>query len=137
MSPLRVTCALIERDQKVLVAQRPEGKALAGKWEFPGGKIDDGESPETCLLREILEELGCEIEITSALSPVTHPYSKGTIELIPFRCRIKSGTPQALEHTAIQWMDPAHLSQLDLAEADQPILREYLKIRSTSYGIPA
>jgi 8-oxo-dGTP diphosphatase len=130
MSPLRVTCALIERDQKVLVAQRPEGKALAGKWEFPGGKLDETETPESCLAREILEELGCEIEITSALSPVLHSYPNGMIQLIPFRCEIKCGAPQALEHQAIQWMDPVLLSHLDLAEADRPILREYLEIRS-------
>lgn len=134
MSELRVTCALIERSERILVARRPEGKALAGKWEFPGGKIDPGESPESCLEREIEEELGCHIRIDSALTPSCHTYPNGTIELIPFRCSIVSGEPEALEHAEIKWMEPSRICEIDLADADTPILTEYLNLRHASNG---
>lgn len=134
MSVVQVTCALIERAGKVLVAQRAEGQALAGKWEFPGGKIDHGESAETCLQREIEEELGCLIRIQAALSPAVHDYPNGRIELIPFRCTLNSGDPKPLEHAAIAWLDPSVIPEIDLAEADRPILEEYLKILNCSHG---
>lgn len=127
MSAVKVTCALIEEQGKVLVAQRAVGKALAGKWEFPGGKIDSGESPERCLEREIREELGCEIQIGAPLTPVLHEYPGGRIELIPFRCSVSSGAPAALEHAAIAWEEPDALHDRDLAEADVPVLEEYLE----------
>jgi len=110
----------------MLVAQRAMGKALGGKWEFPGGKIAFGESPEACLRREIKEELGCQVRIESSLSPVSHAYQEGTIELIPFQCTLADGEPEALEHEKIIWMDPSAIRTLDLAQADIPILEEYL-----------
>ena len=128
MSAVPVTCALIEREGKLLLARRPEGKALAGKWEFPGGKVDPGESSESCLRREIEEELGCQVEVGAALSPVVHPYPGGSIELIPFRCTILSGEPQPLEHAEITWLEPRAVREMDLAEADEPILEEYLEL---------
>ena len=131
---VRVTCALIEQDGKVLVAQRPEGKALAGKWEFPGGKIDPGESAEACLEREIREELGCSIRLRQPLSPVIHAYPNGSIELVPFICVIATGEPQALEHAAIDWMEPAAIQGMDLAAADEPILVEYLQLLDDPHG---
>lgn len=130
MPTLRVTCALIEEDSRVLLAQRAPGKSQAGKWEFPGGKIHDGESPEACLVREIREELGCEIEVGEPLTPVEHAYPNGIISLIPFRCRIRSGHPHALEHSALAWTGAEHLTSYDLAEADKPIAREYLARRA-------
>lgn len=132
---LHVTCALIEKDRKVLVAQRPPNKALGGKWEFPGGKIESGETSEACLIREINEELGCEIRICSNLTPVTHDYSKFSIRLIPFICSVVSGTPKALEHDAIQWCEFPELLKIDLADADVPIALEFLSRRDhTKYG---
>ena len=129
--PLRVTCALIEEPSRVLLAQRAAGMALAGKWEFPGGKIDGAESPADCLQREIREELGCEIEVGAALTPVDHTYAGGrTLLLLPFRCRVVAGQPQALEHAAIAWVRPEELAGYDLAEADQPVVREYLALRA-------
>lgn len=132
MPPLRVTCALIERERKILVAQRPPGKALEGKWEFPGGKIDVGESSEDCLLREIREELGCEISIIASLSPVVHAYQNGSIELIPFHCAVQSGEPSAIEHSSIEWIDPVSLLEIDLADADRPIALEFLSLYTNS-----
>lgn len=124
---LRVTCALIEEQSRVLLAQRAAGMALAGKWEFPGGKIDGEESPEDCLKREIREELGCEIAVGAALTPVEHSYPEGRrLLLLPFRCRIVAGQPQALEHASLAWALPEGLAGYDLADADQPVVREYL-----------
>jgi 8-oxo-dGTP diphosphatase len=128
MADLRVTCALIEEDSRILLAQRASDKAQGGKWEFPGGKIDGGESPEACLRREIREELGCEIAVGDALTPVEHVYAWGRITLIPFRCRIQKGRPQALEHAAITWTVAARLPEFDLAEADRPVVQEYLAL---------
>ncbi|RFC47872.1 MAG: 8-oxo-dGTP diphosphatase [Verrucomicrobia bacterium] len=136
MSAIAVTCALIERDGKLLLARRPEGKSLAGKWEFPGGKVHPGESSEACLQREIEEELGCRIEVGPALSPVLHSYPGGTIELIPFRCTVLSGEPEALEHAEIRWIDPLCLREMDLAGADEPIAEEYLGILGLPSGAP-
>lgn len=134
MSAVQVSCAIIESAGKVLVAKRAAGKALAGMWEFPGGKIDPGESAKNCLRREIEEELGCLIEVGAALSPVFHAYSGGSIELIPFRCSLVSGTPQALEHEEITWLEPSAIREIDLAAADEPVLREYLELLDRFHG---
>lgn len=136
MSTIPVTCALIERDGELLLARRPEGKAMAGKWEFPGGKLNPGESNESCLRREIEEELGCQITVGTALSPVIHCYPGGSIQLIPFRCSLLSGEPQALEHAEIRWLDPRRLPEMDLAEADKPIAEEYRQILDRDHGTP-
>ena len=132
MPAIHVTCALIERGGRVLIAQRGPGKHLAGKWEFPGGKIDLDETPDACLRREILEELGCSVTIQTPLTPVTHSYPATTIHLLPFRCTLNSGEPTALEHRAIDWIEPQELLLVDLAEADRPIAREYLIISQTT-----
>ena len=81
---------------------------------------------EECLVREIREELGCEIRIEERLTPVTHPYPKGTIELIPFRCVVEEGEPWALEHAAIDWLDSSELPRLEFADADVPIVESYV-----------
>jgi 8-oxo-dGTP diphosphatase len=130
MRAIDVVCALIERDGRVLVARRPEGKALAGKWEFPGGKVESGEAPETALLREIREELGCEVRAVAALPARPHAYPEATIRLLPFRCRLAAGTPEAREHSALAWVAPAALATLDLAAADLPVLADYLAFLS-------
>ena len=134
MKTIQVTCALIERDGQVLLAKRPEGKPLAGKWEFPGGKLEAEESIEDCLIREIQEELSCLVQINSVLSPSTHRYESIAIELLPFICELAGSEPQAVEHSAIQWLDLAQLLEHDLAEADIPIAEEYLALRNATHG---
>lgn len=123
--PVPVVCALIIRDGRVLIAQRPANKHLALKWEFPGGKVEPGEEAAAALLREIREELGCEIEITAALQSVRHCYERGEIELMPFLCRLtaQSSDPQPHEHAALAWVRAADLGGYDLAEADLPVSR--------------
>ena len=123
---IRVVAGLIEDNVGHLLAcRRPEGKHLAGKWEFPGGKIERGESPSEALIRELEEELGVIVETGETLSPVVHDYGRGPIELIPLRCRITQGSPVAHEHSELRWCDPSELSALDLAAADLPILAEW------------
>jgi|SRR5882724_9530509 len=127
MKPIPVVCALIERDGLVLVAQRPANKHLPLKWEFPGGKVEPGETPESAIVREIKEELGCEIALTRALPTSIHAYGTVIIEMIPFVCRLAAGSPepQLHEHVALQWVNPEGLAALDLAAADLPAFASY------------
>jgi 8-oxo-dGTP diphosphatase len=105
---------------------RPPGKHLADKWEFPGGKVEPGESPEAALIRELREELDIDVEILRPLTPVIWDYGRGPIRLIPFICRIMNGEPEALDHAEVRWVAPGSLHELDWAEADGPILEEWL-----------
>lgn len=124
---LHVTCAIIERDGRVLTAKRSETMSMAHKWEFPGGKIRAGESREDCILREIMEELAMAVSIRGALTPCTHDYGNVTVTLYPFVCVIEEGTPVCREHSAIAWLFPEDLPSLDWAEADIPVVRAYLE----------
>jgi len=111
------------------MAQRPAHKHLGGKWEFPGGKIEPGETAEAALHRELQEELGATIEILRPLSPHTHAYATVTVQLIPFVVRLAAGggEPQTHEHAALRWVPAAELAALDLPEADLPIIADYLR----------
>lgn len=124
--PLDVVCAIIRReDGRILLAQRPPGKSLAGLWEFPGGKIDPGETPAQALHRELMEELGCRVTLLQSGPPVLHEYSWGFIRLFPFLCELTacSPPPHPHEHTALQWVFQKNISLPDLAPADVPVLR--------------
>ena len=122
--PIAVVAAVIERGGRVLVAQRPPHKHLALQWEFPGGKVEPGEEPAAALVREIKEELGCDIAVGRALPHCTHAYATKTIELIPFLCQLAPGSiePHPHEHAAVRWVTPAELRALDLAAADWPVV---------------
>lgn len=112
----------------MLAAQRSATMTLPLKWEFPGGKIEVGETAEECLIRELKEELGVSVFIGSALSPATHSYPDFTVTLYPFTCRLAGGTISMHEHHALKWVEPQRLQELDWAAADQPVLREYMVI---------
>ena len=127
MKIIPVTCALIVQNGKLLCAQRSENMALPLKWELPGGKIEPNESEEDCLRREILEELGLIIQVENRLDANLHEIQPGKqIQLIPFMCKIIGGTLQATEHKEIVWLDFTELLQLDWAEADVPIIKQFI-----------
>jgi 8-oxo-dGTP diphosphatase len=124
---LVVAAALVNDKNEVLVAQRPEGKRLAGRWEFPGGKVEADESPEEALVREIREELGIELQ-PEGIEPfwfLSHDYKKdyGFHLLMPvYLCRKWAGTPSAVEHAAITWKHPSRMHELDMIEADAELI---------------
>lgn len=124
---LHVSCAIIERDGLVLAAKRSSTMSMPLKWEFPGGKISPGETKEACLVREINEELGVIVLILTPLTSYTYHYPEVTVSLYPFICRIKSGVITLSEHSEVAWVDPGKLHCLDWAEADLPIVNDYVK----------
>jgi 8-oxo-dGTP diphosphatase len=123
--------ALIDADGRVLLAQRPEGKSMAGLWEFPGGKVEPGETPEHCLIRELREELGIETW-NSCLAPLTfasHSYADFHLLMPLFACRKWQGIPQPVENQVLKWVPPARLRDYPMPPADIPlipILRDWL-----------
>ena len=125
-----VACAIIVNDTKVLVTQRSRNMNLPLKWEFPGGKVANTESPQEAIKREIFEELQVIVDVRSALTPNSHAYDHHALTLIPFRCSIIEGMPQPLEHSNIVWVNEQTVQAYQFAEADIPILKEYLSIRA-------
>ena len=123
--------ALIDGEGRVLLAQRPEGKSMAGLWEFPGGKVEEGETPEAALIRELHEELGIETW-QSCLAPLcfaSHSYEKFHLLMPLFACRKWDGIPQSREGQALQWVRAKDLRDYPMPPADIPlipILRDWL-----------
>ena len=122
---IHVACAIIERDGLVLAAQRSAVMNLPLKWEFPGGKLETGESAEVCLQRELMEEMGVVIAVGRPMPLHTHSYETFTVTLYPFICTIETGSLTLHEHTAMTWLPPEELHTLDWAEADWPVLEAY------------
>ena len=121
---LVVACALIDPDGRVLIAQRPPQKAMAGLWEFPGGKIEPGESPESALIRELAEELGITVK-DACLAPFTfasHAYADFHLLMPLYVCRRWDGEPMAREHSALKWVRPRELTQYAMPPADLPLI---------------
>lgn len=123
--------ALVDTDGRVLLAQRPEGKSMAGLWEFPGGKVEPGETPENCLIRELHEELGIETW-DSCLAPLTfasHTYADFHLLMPLFVCRKWDGIPKPVENQVLKWVEPSKLRDYPMPPADIPlipILRDWL-----------
>jgi 8-oxo-dGTP diphosphatase len=119
-----VAVALVDGDGRVLVQQRPQGTAMAGLWEFPGGKIDPGEVPEAALIRELREELGIDVE-AACLAPATFasaPLGDRHLLLLLFACRKWVGQPQALHASALRWLRPIEMHGLAMPPADRPLI---------------
>ena len=117
---INVVAASIEKDGKIFCAQRPEGKSLGGYWEFPGGKLEEGESPEEALIREIHEELNSQIEIISFVNEASYDYDFGTVVMKTFHAKLVSGNLDLLEHQDSAWLEPSRLKTLDWAPVDRP-----------------
>ena len=128
---LVAAAALVDGDGRVLIAQRPEGKQLAGLWEFPGGKVEEGETPEAALIRELREELGIDTQ-ASCLAPLTfasHAYESFHLLMPLFACRRWQGTPRAQEGQQLAWVRARDLRDYPMPPADLPlvpILRDWL-----------
>jgi 8-oxo-dGTP diphosphatase len=121
---LVAACALVDTDGRVLLAQRPEGKQLAGLWEFPGGKVEPGETPEQCLIRELQEEIGIETEIP-CLAPLTfasHSYDDFHLLMPLFVCRRFRGIAQPREGQALKWVRPKQMRDYPMPPADAPLI---------------
>lgn len=127
---LVVACALIDADGRVLIAKRPEGKAMAGLWEFPGGKIELGETPEAALIRELHEELS--IDVTeSCLAPLTfasHRYETFNLLMPLYVCRRWNGRVNAREHAQIAWVRANRLRDYPMPEADLPLISHLIDL---------
>jgi 8-oxo-dGTP diphosphatase len=117
---IHVVGAVIVRDELVMCAQRGHDGNLPGLWEFPGGKIEHGESKRAALRREISEELGCTVEVGREVTTTSHTYEFGEVTLTTFYCHIVAGTPTLTEHVALLWLPPAELASLPWAPADIP-----------------
>ena len=121
---LVVAVALVDPDGRILLARRPEGKAMAGLWEFPGGKVESGESPEAALIRELHEELGIETW-KSCLAPLTfasHAYDDFHLLMPLYVCRRWEGIPQPRVHSALKWVKTEDINRFPMPAADLPLL---------------
>src|SRR5256884_7203036 len=114
--------ALYDRSGRVLIAQRPAGKPLAGRWEFPGGKVAAGESEHAALARELREELGIEMRTAKPFMRLTHAYPDREVELSLWVIERFTGTPRPLDRQRLKWVAPGRLAQEDLLEADRPFV---------------
>lgn len=121
---LVAACALIDADNRVLLCQRPEGKAMAGLWEFPGGKVEPGETPEAALIRELAEELGVTAK-APCLAPLTfasHAYETFHLLMPLYVCRRYEGIPHGREGQAIKWVRARDLRSYAMPPADEPLI---------------
>ena len=125
---LVVAAVIINESGEVLLAQRPHGKRLAGKWEFAGGKVEEGETPETALARELKEELGIMV-LPEDFEPfwfLSHPYPEFNFHLLMpvYICTKWQGVPKAIEHSALCWKKPSNMNELDMIEADAELVKK-------------
>jgi 8-oxo-dGTP diphosphatase len=117
-----VAAALFDGEGRVLIAERPAGKHMAGRWEFPGGKVAEGESESQALGRELNEELGIEVIASRPLMRLAHRYPDRLVELSMWRVEQYRGTARALDGQRLKWVEPARLAEEDILEADRPFV---------------
>lgn len=127
---LDVSCAIIEHEEKVLAVQRSAHMDNSLLWEFPGGKVETGETAAESIVREIKEELGIGVQLVKALRSAEHLEKGRAIRLLPFICRWESGTIHLHEHAAARWMKPDRLLELAWCPADVQVIEDYLKNRT-------
>jgi len=124
---ITVTAAVLEKDGRILIARRKRGDRLADKWEFPGGKIEEGETPEVCLRRELQEEFGIDVVVGRFVGRSRHAYPHVEIDLLAYRATHLSGDFKLYDHEEIRWIHPADLHRYDFSDADLPIVRILLE----------
>jgi len=124
MQPIEVSAALIFRDGQLLITQRHADAHLGGRWEFPGGKLEAGETFEQCLVREIREELGVTIAVGELFEEISHVYPEKLVHLKFFRCQLLVGEPQPLDCAAVKWIPPAGLDTHEFPAADARLLEK-------------
>jgi 8-oxo-dGTP diphosphatase len=124
---IRVTAAILIREDTVLIAKRRSGDRQAGKWEFPGGKIEDDESPEQCLVREMKEEFDIEVTVGERLWQNRHRYEHAIITLMAFRTYWRAGTITTQAHETARWVPIDQLKNYDFSPADVPFVRKLMK----------
>jgi 8-oxo-dGTP diphosphatase len=124
---IKVTAAVIEKDGKILIGRRKKSDRMGGKWEFPGGKLGPGETPEACLKRELKEELNIEAEIGEFICSTKFSYMLVPLELLVYKARYISGELKALDHDELVWAKPSELKKYDFVKADVGVVRKLVK----------
>jgi 8-oxo-dGTP diphosphatase len=124
---IRVTAAILIKNERILIARRKDTDELAGKWEFPGGKIEENEAPEACLIREMKEEFGIEVSVKGFFGENIHHYEKESIRLLAYHTVWVGGNFSLNAHAAIKWVSLFELNQFDFAPADQPLVEKLQK----------
>ena len=119
---LRVTAAIIKKDNKIFIARRAQHKHLAGFWEFPGGKIENNETPEVCLKRELIEELGITVTVGKLFMENQHDYGDKIIMLMAYLCELISGDISLKDHDKFAWVEKTELTNFKFAPADIPFV---------------
>ncbi len=122
-----VVAGFLKKDGKILVGQRPENNSLPGQWEFPGGKIEQGETPEQALVRELQEELGIDVEVGDLKLACTHSYGEVGILILFFEILFWKGQPKAQHHMMLEWIHPEELKHRNIPEANRKILDRIYK----------
>lgn len=128
---INVVGAVIVKDKKILAAKRGSEMSLPGLWEFPGGKIEPGETPEQALQRELQEELLCSADIGEHIETTAHEYDFGIVTLSTYYATLEAGRPQLTEHAEIRWIPPADLLTVEWAPADIPAVERIMQDHAT------
>ena len=123
----QVTAAILEKDGRILIAKRKRSDRFAGLWEFPGGKLESGETPEACLRREILEELGAEVRVGGLFSTSRYACTAYEVELLAFRVTLVGGELRPREHEEIRWISPSELENYEFSLPDMPVVMRLKK----------
>jgi 8-oxo-dGTP diphosphatase len=124
---IKVLAGIITKDNRILIARRKQGSRLAGKWEFPGGKLEPDETPEECLYREIIEELGIKIKVGEFFCSSKYCYEHISIELLVYSAEYLSGEMTLTDHDAVNWVTKSELNSYDFAEADIPVVNRLFR----------
>lgn len=127
---IHVVGAVVLHNERILAVQRGLGKALPGMWEFPGGKIEQDETPQDALTRELREELLCHVSVGDHITTTAHDYSFGTVVLSTYFCELVGSEPQLTEHADLLWLPPSELDSLDWAPADIPAVELIMELLS-------